>query len=122
MHRPVKTLAVAVAVAALAGTMALSGCLDVTGGPLVRPGEPVARLDVINASSFTINGIAISDCRNSTYGLNRLPAGTAIRPGQSYSFTLSAGCWDVYVTQDGRAEARRRMQIRPNMVMQYTLS
>lgn len=55
----------------------------VTGGPLVRPGEPVGAIDVANASGGQINVVLISACSASTYGLNRLPSNSAIPSGQA---------------------------------------
>jgi hypothetical protein len=84
-------LMVAGAAAALAGCASL-----ITGGDLIRPGEPTGTLEVRNVSQTDrLDVVLISDCDASTYGLNRLPSGTSIPPGGSYSFTLSAGCWDV---------------------------
>jgi hypothetical protein len=108
--------------AALAGVglMFVASCASmVTGGPLVRPGEPVGAIDVYNGSSATVTSVLISDCSASTYGLNRMPEGTTIRPGQSYRFTVSTGCWDImagYGMSNGYAAARDRIQVQPNRV------
>lgn len=102
----------------------LTGCASlITGGPLVRPGEPTGTLVVVNGSASTIvDVVLISDCNASSYGLNRLPSGTRIYPGQSFKFRLSAGCWDVNVGSTyGHQEAAQRLSIRPNAVMQYTV-
>jgi hypothetical protein len=79
---------------ALAAGLAACASL-VTGGPLVRPGEPTGTLEIVNRSSRTLSAILISDCSAASYGLNRLPAGVTVPPGRSYRFTVSAGCWDV---------------------------
>ena len=64
---------------ALSGVLALSGCADlVTGGPLIRPGEPLAAIRVVNATGSQLNAVLISACSASTYGLNRLPDGMDI--------------------------------------------
>jgi hypothetical protein len=77
--------------------VALSGCASlITGGELIRPGEPTGGLEIRNVSrTNSIGVVLVSDCSASTYGLNRLPSGHSIPPGGSYTFTLSAGCWDV---------------------------
>lgn len=82
------------AVVALAASVAACASL-VTGGPLVRPGEPTGVLEIANGSSRTLTAILISDCSAASYGLNRLPSGVTVPPGRSYSFTVSSGCWDV---------------------------
>ncbi|MEJ0058529.1 MAG: hypothetical protein WDM79_02555 [Terricaulis sp.] len=54
----------------------VSACASlVTGGPLIRPGEPVGAIEVINRSARLVDVVLISDCSASTYGLNRLPDG-----------------------------------------------
>jgi len=104
--------------AAMAATLA--GC-SVTGGDLIRPGEPTATLIVINDTYGNIDGIAISDCDNFTYGLNRLADGDSVAPGQARSFTLSAGCWDVSTNDFGGGEARKRMTLSAGDVMRYSV-
>ncbi|MFN3668301.1 MAG: hypothetical protein ACK4VY_03265 [Brevundimonas sp.] len=77
--------------------VALSGCASlITGGELIRPGEPTGSLQIQNVSrSNAIDVVLVSTCSASTYGLNRLPSGYSIPPGGSHTFTVSAGCWDV---------------------------
>jgi hypothetical protein len=99
---------------ALAAACALSlvACESlVTGGPLVRPGEPTGTIEVVNQTSGNIDVVLISDCDAGSYGLNRLPDGKAIPPGNSYGFTVSAGCWDVDAGAFGVGEARKRMNV-----------
>lgn len=101
-------------IAAVAALIATGGCASlITGGELIRPGEPTGTIRVSNVSSGAINVVLISDCGASTYGLNRLPSGTAIPRGRSYDFTVSAGCWDVSAGIVGYGDTRRRMQIAP---------
>lgn len=106
----------------LGATMAavLAGC-SVTGGDLIRPGEPTATLIIINGSYGNLDAVVISDCSNFTYGFNRLAAGDAIRPGEARSFTLSAGCWDVGGGELGGGEAYERMTLNAGDVMRYTI-
>ena len=68
-----------------------------------------------------IDVILVSECNASTYGLNRLPSGVALSSGQSYSFTVSAGCWDVDAGSIGYGEARQRMQVPAGGIMEYTV-
>lgn len=102
-------------VLALGAVVALSGCSSdlVTGGPLIRPGEPQGAIQVINATSDQLHAVLISNCSASTYGLNRLPGGMAIPSGGAYSFAVSAGCWDVAGGTLGVGDARGRIQVRP---------
>jgi hypothetical protein len=96
----------------VAATLTLNACANyISGGPLVRPGEPVGAVEVINGSRYTLTAILISACSSSTYGLNRLPDGVTVPPGRSYRFTVSAGCWDVDAGLS-RREARHRLTVR----------
>lgn len=99
---------------AVAATAALAGCSGdlLTGGPLVRPGEPTGVINVINETSISVPAVLISACDVGSYGLDRLPDGVWLDPGESYGFTVSAGCWDVAVG-NGYREVRQRMQVRP---------
>lgn len=106
------TLRAALAVAA---AVALSGCASdlITGGPLTRPGEPQGAIRVINTTNDQLHVVLISSCEASTYGLNRLPNGMAIPSGGAYSFTVSAGCWDVAGGTLGVGDARGRLRVGP---------
>ena len=98
---------------AAACAIAVSSCAGmITGGPLLRPGEPTGIIQVANGSGYNVNVVLISACNVSTYGLNRLPSGMGIPPGNSYDFQVSAGCWDVSAgSTSGQVEARQRMNI-----------
>ena len=106
---------------------ACSGDAWITGGELIRPGEPTGTITVINNTGGRyFDAVMISDCNVSTYGVDRLPEGVSIAPGQSYSFTVSAGCWDVNAFSTGSGtdygQARQRMQVKPGGIVQYTVS
>ena len=108
--------------AALLGVAACESLI--TGGPLIREGEPTGVIEVVNGSPTTVTVVLISACEASTYGLNRLPEGVTIAPGRYYTFTVSAGCWDVmagYGTSDGYASATQRMQVRAGGGVRYTV-
>lgn len=110
----------AAAVAAL--SLSTAACADmITGGDLLRPGEPTGVIIVENATGSPVTAVLISNCNASTYGLNRLPTGLSIPPGRSYQFTVSAGCWDVDAGRAG-AEARQRMQVRAGGGVRYTVT
>lgn len=101
--------------------LTLAGCDTITGGPLVRPGEPTATLVIINGSAADLDAIVISECDAMSYGFNRLSDTDYIAPGEARSFTLSAGCWDVGGGQFGGGEAYERMMLHAGEIMQYTL-
>ncbi|MDQ0465906.1 hypothetical protein QO010_003698 [Caulobacter ginsengisoli] len=117
MLRPIRAALVAALV------LSAAACAELlTGGELIRPGEPTGTIVVANGSSRTVVvAVLISNCNASTYGLNRLPSGVNLPPGRSYSFTVSAGCWDVDAGSMG-AEARQRMQVRPGGGVRYTVT
>ena len=101
--------------------VAAAGC-SVTGGDLIRPGEPTATLVVINETYGNLDAVVISDCDNFTHGFNRLSSGDSIPPGGARTFTLSAGCWDVGGGTFGGGEAYERMTLNPGDVMRYSIT
>lgn len=103
--------------------VALAACSSlVTGGDLIRPGEPTAVIEVINGTSNPLHAVLISECNASTYGLNRMADGEVILPGASRQFTVSAGCWDVDAGTLGVGEARQRMTLPPNTIQPYRIT
>lgn len=106
-----------------AAALGLAGCSSdiVTGGPLLRPGEPTGVIQVYNASGVTVHNVLISTCSASTYGLNRMARGETIPSGGSREFVVSAGCWDVDAGSTGYGEARQRMQVAPGRRTRYTV-
>ncbi len=101
-------------------SMTATACSTLTGGPLVRPGEPTGVLEVINRSGYSLTAVVISDCDALSYGMNRLPSGTVINPGQSYRFVVSAGCWDIGAGLAYR-DAYQRVQVRPRQHFRWTV-
>jgi hypothetical protein len=106
-----------------ASALILTACESmITGGPLIRPGEPTGVIEVANQTGGVIDVVLISECGASTYGLNRLPSGASIAPGRSYRFTVSAGCWDVDAGSIGKGEARQRMQVAAGGGVRYSVT
>src|ERR1700741_18017 len=117
MHRFLR-----LALAGVAVLMTASCASDlVTGGPLLREGEPVGAIEVANGSGGSINVVLVSDCSASTSGPNRLPGDASIPAGGSYRFTVSAGCWDVSAGSTGAmVEGRQRLNVSPNQITRVT--
>ncbi|MGJ8530536.1 MAG: hypothetical protein ACSHYC_00020 [Alphaproteobacteria bacterium] len=116
MHKCVGTGAV------LGSMLLLSGCTNLlTGAELVRAGEPVGSIKVVNNSNYTLNTVLIYNCDASSYGPDRLPDGAEIAHGQSATFTVSAGCWDVIGSTAGVADAIKRMDVTAGSTTQYTI-
>lgn len=113
----------AIACLAAIACLGLTACSSdlVTGGPLIRPGEPTGTIRVQNGSNMTVDVVLISTCSASTYGLNRMARGQHIAPGSSMDFTVSAGCWDVDAGVIGYGEARQRGQVAPGGMFRYTV-
>lgn len=103
--------------------LSLSGCMDlVTGGPLITPGTGTGTIEFINQTSNTFDVILISGCDVGSYGLNRLPDDKVVPPGQTYSFTVSAGCWDVGAGTIGVGDAMKRLSVQPGGTTRYTVT
>ena len=117
MHIVYRGVLAALCLAALAACSSL-----ITGGELIRPGEPTAVIEVINSTGNNIHAVLISECNASTYGLNRMASGEVIAPGQSRQFTVSAGCWDVDAGTLGVGEARQRMTLPANSIQPYEIT
>lgn len=114
---------IAITAAVLAAATALSGCAGmITGGELIRPGEPTGIIQINNRTGHSMNVVLISSCNASTYGLNRLPSGVSIPSGRSYQFTVSAGCWDVDGGVIGVGEAKQRLTVAPGRITPYTIN
>lgn len=108
-------------IATIGVAASLTACASlITGGPLVRPGEPTGMLEIVNGSSRTLTAILISDCSAASYGLNRLPSGVSVPPGRSYRFTVSAGCWDVDAGL-AYSEARFRTRVPAGRLVRHTV-
>lgn len=124
---PARTRRVGLAAAALVlGTTALLGaCYGMMGGELIRAGEPTGTLRLINGSQSTITSVLISECRASSYGLNRLPQGAVLQPGQYWDVTVSTGCYDVmigYGTTNGYAAATGQVTVATGRTTSFTAS
>ncbi len=110
-------------VPSLVAALCVAGCSDIlTGGELIRDDGPTGTIIVVNGTGVTIEDVLISHCDASTYGLDRLPGGGTLPPGQSASFTVSAGCWDVYTGAIGYGDARQRMDVAPYGTTRYTVT
>ncbi len=73
----------------------------------------MARFIFENTSSGQpFDTILISTCDASSYGLDRLPNGVTINPGESYTWDISAGCYDVMAGMVGQGQTPgERIQI-----------
>jgi hypothetical protein len=103
----------------------LAGCYGALGGELIRAGEPTGVLRIVNGSRRTITSVLISECRASSYGLNRMPDGSVLQPGQAWNVTVSGGCYDVmvgYGTTTGYAAATQRLNVVARGMFTYTVT
>jgi hypothetical protein len=109
--------------AAIGAALLLAGCSSMMGGELIRPGEPVGQLRVTNGSGTTITQVLISECDAMSYGMNRMPGGMVLQPGQSWTVSVSAGCYDImmgYGTATGYAAATQRLRVNPGRLTGFT--
>ena len=104
--------------------LGLSGCMDlITGGPLITPGTPTGTIVFENATSGTLDVVVMSTCSAGSYGLNRLPGDAVIPAGKTYSFEVSAGCWDVGAGSIGASQqALQRISVAPGGTTRYTIT
>ena len=85
--------------------LALTGCSSFVGGDLVREGQPVRQIVLQNKSGIPINVVTTSRCNAMNHGLNVLNSGGAILDGNSQSWAVNAGCWDVGAGRTGTCTA-----------------
>ena len=78
---------------ALLATTALAACGS-DGGGVTSP-APVTALQVKNEANVAIVSVYFSGCAEGNWGDDRLGATESIAPGQTRTWTLAAGCWDV---------------------------
>ena len=108
----VRTLLRALPVVALA--FALSGCMSTTryvptGG---SSGGSGASLVVINNAPVSVFYLYASPCSSDSWGPDRLDSDQVISSGETASFTMTPGCWDLKaVFRDGTDVVRRNAQI-----------
>ncbi len=98
------------AAALIASVAACSG--DISGGDLVSAGRPTGWIEVVNAGVTPIDTILLSECSTFTYGFDRLPDGVVLYPGDSYTFSVNSGCWDVAAGLTGVDDGRLRTEVR----------
>ena len=98
--------------------LALTAC---GAGPLLRPGEPVGVLEIINNSEIAIGTVLLVDCDGSTYGDDRLPDDFVIEHGKSYKFNVSAGCWSILAYSVRGAEVRGQSIVNAKGVSKSTI-
>jgi hypothetical protein len=79
--------------------LALSGCSSFIGGDLVREGEPVGQIVLVNQSGMNIDVVTISRCSAMSHGLDILDGN--IPSGSQRAWTVNAGCWDVGAGRTG---------------------
>jgi len=119
MSVPIATLRSPAAFFLLA--LSFGGCASlITGGPLIRDNGPRGQIVIMNRSSTAVKSVLISHCSASSYGLNRLSKDAKISAGQSMSFTVSAGCWDVMAGNSNGAP-RRRLNVAADGQAVYTI-
>lgn len=86
---------------AMIAALALAGCSSFVGGDLVRQGEPVGAITIMNNSGIDMNVVTLSRCNAMSHGLNVLSGGDRIANGTSRTWQVSAGCWDIGVGRTG---------------------
>ncbi len=81
--------------------LALAGCSSFVGGDLVKEGQPVGAVTVMNNSGIEINVVTISRCNAMSHGFSVLSSGATIPSGTSRTWQVNAGCWDIGVGRTG---------------------
>ena len=96
------------AVVGLTVIFTLVGCGGVATAP---PASPAAtyyaadgRLDIINNANEAIYYFYLSSCSSDSWGSDQLDSSEVISVGSTYTFTITAGCWDLKAEMASGAE------------------
>lgn len=114
MTRPLRSV-----LPALLAAVLLSGCMGLMGGTRSSGSSSGssssghgASLVVINNASQPVYYLYASGCSESNWGPDRLDDDQVIMPGDTASFTMTTGCWDLRaVFRDGTDVVRRNANI-----------
>lgn len=91
--------------ASLAAIISLTGCSTFLGGELVREGEQVGQIVIINNSGIAMDVVTLSRCSAMSHGLDILEG--TIPSGSQRAWTVGAGCWDIGVGRTGSCSGGR---------------
>lgn len=81
--------------------LALGGCSSMMGGELIKQGEAVGAITIVNQSGIEMNVVTLSRCNAMSHGFSRLGSGETIPSGRSRTWQVGPGCWDVGVGRTG---------------------
>lgn len=97
-------------------TVSLTGCFQMPmagggGGGTSGGGGGRTELMLINNTGVPIYYVYISPCSSSSWGDDQLGS-NVVMPGNTWTWTMNAGCYDLKaVDRDGREAVERRVQI-----------
>ncbi len=99
------------------GLVSLTGCFQMPmaggGGGTSTGGGGGGRTELvlINNTGVPIYYVYISSCSSSSWGEDQLGS-NVVMPGNTWTWTMDAGCYDLKaVDRDGREAVERRVQI-----------
>ncbi len=93
--------------AMLATAILLAACSETAGDStgsgnglqLVREGEPTGTVTIRNIADYTVGVVTFLDCQDQQNNVS--PQRQVIEPGDSVSFEVSAGCYDLVAGEAG---------------------
>jgi len=105
-----------VAALLVVGAVTLTGCFQMpmrggSGGVTGGSSGGRTELVLINNTGVPIYYVYISSCSSSSWGEDQLGS-NVVMPGNTWTWTMNAGCYDLKaVDRDGREAVERRVQI-----------
>lgn len=98
----------------LVGGLALSGCFSMQApsrGNGGGGGGGRTELTLVNNTGVPIYYVYVSSCASESWGSDQLGS-EVVMPGNTYTWTMNSGCYDLKaVDRDGREAVERRVQV-----------
>ncbi|HOF61134.1 MAG TPA: hypothetical protein PK251_09710 [Candidatus Latescibacteria bacterium] len=92
-------------------------------GPTARLGGSNTRIRIVNdLGSYTIRYVYISPASDDSWGSDRLGASQVLRPGQSETWDIDPGTWDLRVKdEDGDTYTKRGIRLSSGKTYVWTV-
>ena len=113
----------ALPLALLAALAVVPGCMMSRPNVYTGGGGGYGSVLLLNQTDTAIHYVYVSSCSNNSWGEDQLGDAEVIMPGNSRTFSMSPGCWDLKAEfSDGRTLEERGVTIASCGSRTWTLS